>query len=188
MASFLENMLRLNLSRSVPKERVIEEPDFNPFQEGAFSPALNKAADFGQDIKQGGFNILDKLGTITGLDGSPAWAHGLDIDLQKGQPVPNAVSGTVDFVGERGGFGNQVRIKGDDGNTYWYSHLDMPQVKVGQRIGAGQNLGLGGNTGYTIPGPGGDGSHLDLTALDPQGRYIAPRKLAEMLRTFNPFS
>lgn len=167
----------LDLLRNAPRqEEPVQqpEPDFNPFSNAPQSPV----SDF--TPQKGGYNILNSLGQITGL-GSPLWGHGLDIDLKKGDPVSNAFSGVVDFVGNRGGFGKQVRVKGDDGREYWYSHLDMPEVKTGQRVGAGQRLGLGGNTGNVIPGPGGDGSHLDLTVLE-GGKYLPPSLIAQMLR------
>lgn len=152
-------------------------------QQVPFSNFLQKPQQT-ESMSDGGFNILKKLGQVTGLDGSSLWKWGADIDLSKGQPVPNAMSGLVEFVGPRGGFGNQVRVKGDDGKTYWYSHLDAPQVQVGQRLGAGMNVGLGGNTGNTIPGKGQDGSHLDLTVLDERGRYVPARSVIDLLKSF----
>lgn len=125
---------------------------------------------------------LSKLGPITGLDGSSLWKWGLDIDLKMGQPVPALVGGQVIAVAPNGGFGNQVKIRAADGTEFWYSHLQNGTVKVGQTIQRGQIIGLGGNTGNTIPGPGGDGSHLDLTAKDPQGNYISPRTIAQLAR------
>lgn len=121
-------------------------------------------------------NPLD-LGPITSY-GSPYWEHGLDIDLQKGQPVGSPVSGKVTFVGNRGGFGKQIRIKDTQGREYWLSHLDDFDVELGQDVQAGQAIGLGGNSGKVIPGPQGDGSHLDLTVVDEQGNFIPPDRIA----------
>lgn len=125
---------------------------------------------------------LSTLGSITGLNGSPLWKHGLDIDLKIGQPVRNAVGGTVIAVAPNGGFGNQVKIRAADGTEYWYSHLQKGTVKVGQHVPKGAIIGLGGNSGNTIPGKGGDGSHLDLTAKDRNGNYIPPSKIAQLLK------
>lgn len=125
---------------------------------------------------------LSTLGPITGLDGSSLWKWGLDIDLKKGQPVPALVGGQVIAVAPNGGFGNQVKVRAADGTEYWYSHLQNGSVKVGQTIQRGQIIGLGGNTGNTIAGPGGDGSHLDLTAKDKNGNYISPRAIAALAR------
>tara|TARA_R110000868_G_C10972640_1_gene770670 strand:- start:6458 stop:10870 length:4413 start_codon:yes stop_codon:yes gene_type:complete len=128
-------------------------------------------------------NILPSLGPITGIDGSSLWKWGLDVDLQKGQPVPAAVGGQVIASARNGGFGNQVKILGDDGREYWYSHLDK-RIAPGQRVNAGQIIGLGGNTGNVIPGRGGDGSHLDLTVVE-NGRYIPARNVAALLKSYS---
>ncbi len=45
----------------------------------------------------------------------------------------------------------------------------------------GQLLGTGGNTGTTVPGKGGDGSHLDLTVKRPDGTYMSPREIEQRL-------
>lgn len=140
------------------------------------SPSFNNDLSRSQN---GSPNLL-KLGQVTGY-GSPLWQHGLDIDLKKGDPVPAPVSGTVEFVGEKGGFGNQVRIKDANGNSHWLSHLDSASVRPGQQITAGEIVGKGGNTGRTIPGKGGDGSHLDYTVMGANGQYIPPRQIAQFL-------
>jgi murein DD-endopeptidase MepM/ murein hydrolase activator NlpD len=131
-------------------------------------------------LKEGQTLYLKTLGPITGLDGSPLWRHGLDIDLKKGDPVRNAVTGKVLAVAPNGGFGLQVKVKGVDGREYWYSHLDGANVKVGQTIPAGSMLGRGGNSGKTIAMGGGDGSHLDLTVKQ-NGKYMPPRQIKRLL-------
>lgn len=146
---------------------------FNDFME-------NPEAD-SSNVSQG-FNLLKSLGPITGL-GSPLWDKGLDIDLQKGDPVKSPVSGLIDFVGKQGGFGNQVRVKGDDGREYWLSHLDAIKANPGQRIAAGQDIGVGGNTGNVIPGPGGDGSHLDLTVRK-DNKFLDAGAVRDLLNSF----
>jgi len=71
----------------------------------------NSFGGFIDNAKSKTFNILKSLGQITGIDGSSLWKEGLDIDLQKGDPVPSPVGGTVSFVGPRGGFGNQEGLQ-----------------------------------------------------------------------------
>jgi murein DD-endopeptidase MepM/ murein hydrolase activator NlpD len=90
---------------------------------------------------------------------------GADIDLKKGDPVYTPVSGEVIFVGPNGGYGNQIKIRDDNGNEVWLAHLDSGTVQVGQRVSAGQLVGIGGNTGNVISGKGGDGSHLDIRVV-----------------------
>ena len=147
-----------------------------------------------EDIRQGlqelGFNKVGKtiastpylktLGAITGLDGSPYWKYGLDIDLKKGHPVRSPVSGKVLAAKYNGGFGLQVKIQGDDGREYWLSHLDATDLKPGQRIALGETVGKGGNTGKVIKVGGGVGSHLDLTVKE-KGKYLAARQVKKLL-------
>lgn len=147
--------------------------------DGAPTQSFNQV---GGDTKPAVSNPL-QLGAITGF-GSPLWKHGLDIDLQTGDPVPTPVDGVVDFVGEEGGFGKQVRITDAKGNSVWLSHLSGFDVKVGDKVKAGQQIGKGGNTGSTIPGAGGDGSHLDLTVKKPDGTFMNPKEIYNALTKF----
>jgi murein DD-endopeptidase MepM/ murein hydrolase activator NlpD len=124
-------------------------------------------------------NVLG-LGKITGY-GSPLWEHGLDIDLKIGDPVPSPATGKVVFVGNNGGFGKQVQIETAKGNKVWLSHLDSFDVKEGDYVTKGSQIGKGGNTGKTIPGAKGDGSHLDLTVEKPDGTFYKPQEIYKIL-------
>lgn len=136
------------------------------------------------DIKRiGGENYVGSIGPVTAYgsydaEGNEVWRHGLDIDVTKGQQLFSPVAGVVtDVVYSNEGFGNQVKIVDDLGNELWFSHLDAASVAVGQEIKAGQALGAGGNSGFVIPGPGGDGSHLDLTIVRGDGNFMTPHEV-----------
>lgn len=132
-------------------------------------------------------------GTITGIDGSSLWRHGLDFVLEggRGARVPSPFSGTVTFVGDRGGFGRQIRIETEDGSEVWLSHLQDANVKKGQPIRQGQLIGKQGNTGNVLGGRGeklskaqvaqGRGTHLDLTIVKPRGGFYTAREVAAIL-------
>lgn len=122
---------------------------------------------------------LKTLGTITGIDGSPVWKYGLDVDLKKGDPVKSPVSGKVIASAFEKGFGNTVKIQDSTGQVWRLSHLDQ-RIKAGGTIKAGQVIGLGGNTGTVIKGKGGDGSHLDITVYR-NGKPIAAREVKKLL-------
>lgn len=124
---------------------------------------------------------LKTLGPITGINGSSLWEYGLDVDLKVGDPVKTPASGTVIAAAPNGGFGNQVKIRTNDGQEIWLSHLDSGIVKVGQVVQAGQLIGYGGKTGNTIPGPGGDGSHLDITMKDINGKLLSAPQVKSYL-------
>jgi|1_EtaG_2_1085319.scaffolds.fasta_scaffold01663_2 murein DD-endopeptidase MepM/ murein hydrolase activator NlpD len=142
-------------------------------------------------------------GAVSGF-GSPLWEHGLDYVLAggKGAPLKTPVGGTVTAVvggysnpsagplptaqakKQNQGFGNQVKIRLDDGSEVWFSHLDSigdvdgRQLRVGDVITAGQVIGSQGNTGMTM---GKKSTHLDITMLDGNGNFIPPREIYNML-------
>lgn len=80
---------------------------------------------------------------------------GIDIDLNKGEPVAAAFDGKVRIATKNnGGFGNVVIIMHSNGLETVYAHLSKLKVKTGQIVLSGQTIGLGGNTGRSR------GSHL----------------------------
>lgn len=129
-----------------------------------------------------GDDYFSNLGAITGPNGSAKWSWGLDVDVKKGDPVPSPVSGTVIATKENGGFGKQVQIKGDDGNTYWLSHFDGYVANVGDKVTAGQIVGIGGNTGDVYSESGGDGSHVDITIFKPDGSKMTAPQVQQHIR------
>lgn len=92
----------------------------------------------------------------------PQNRYALDFAAEEGTPVVAAregvvmqVEGDFDKAGlnqeKYGGRANFVRIVHDDGTMALYAHL-KPEgvlVRVGQRVRAGQQIGLSGNTGFT---------------------------------------
>ena len=105
--------------------------------------------------------------------------HALDFAAEIGTPVLAARGGTVmqvesDFSKaglkrERyGGRANFVRILHDDGSMALYAHLkaDGALVRVGQRVAAGQQIGLSGNTGFTT------GPHLHFAVQVNRGMRL----------------
>jgi murein DD-endopeptidase MepM/ murein hydrolase activator NlpD len=73
----------------------------------------------------------------------------LDIAASEGTPVVAAASGTVVLVGNRGytGGGNVVWIQHGAKLYTTYNHLSYWNVRVGQKVSAGQRVGLVGHTG-----------------------------------------
>lgn len=74
--------------------------------------------------------------------------HGLDIDLDVGDTVLAAFAGRVRYAQyNKGGFGNLVIIRHYNGLETYYAHLSKITVEVDQEVGAGELIGLGGQTG-----------------------------------------
>jgi murein DD-endopeptidase MepM/ murein hydrolase activator NlpD len=83
---------------------------------------------------------------------------GIDIDLfsNPNAPVGAAASGTVTFAGGNAccSYGLYVIVDHGNGLQTLYAHFSQINVSVGQKVSAGQILGLGGRTGYAT------GNHL----------------------------
>lgn len=83
------------------------------------------------------------------------WHTGTDLDLQTGDPVYAAFDGIVRIVGWNGdGYGRYVLVRHYNGLETLYGHLSKQTVEQGQFVKAGDQLGLGGNTGRSY------GAHL----------------------------
>lgn len=81
--------------------------------------------------------------------------NGIDIDLEVGDVVRSCWAGKVRYAKfNEGGFGNLVIVRHYNGLETFYAHLSKLSVVPNQEVEAGQELGLGGNTGHSR------GSHL----------------------------
>ncbi|MEU8571547.1 M23 family metallopeptidase [Streptomyces pathocidini] len=89
------------------------------------------------------------LGSTFGLGGSH-WANkhsGQDFVVPTGTKVRAAHTGTVVTAGWGGAYGNNIVIK-HGANTYTqYGHLSKLEVRVGQQVTTGQEIGKSGSTG-----------------------------------------
>lgn len=128
--------------------------------------------------------------TITGANGSSVWANGLDMVVNGGYgaEIISPFSGTViETKKSDTGFGNQVKLKLDNGDEAWFSHLNSFGVKQGDRISKGAVIGTQGNSGTVTDMSGnrynaeqkksGKGTHLDLTMKRADGSYYSPQEV-----------
>ncbi len=94
--------------------------------------------------------------------------QGVDLPLQRGEPVGAAFSGKVRLSKYYRGYGNLVIIRHENGLETFYAHLSERCVEAGQWVDAGDKIGLGGSTGRST------GPHLHFEtrykgyAFDPQ--------------------
>lgn len=93
---------------------------------------------------------------------------GIDIRAHMGWPVTAFKPGTVIRAGENGPLGLSVDIRQEDGMTARYGHMSKTLVKTGQRVTAGEPVGLVGCTGRTT------GAHLHFGLLDASGKAVDP--------------
>jgi LysM repeat protein len=97
---------------------------------------------------------------------------GVDINLETGDPVSCAFDGKVRIAQKSKTYGNVVVVRHNNGLETYYAHLSKLIVQPGQDVVAGQELGLGGNTGHS------HGSHLHFEVRY-KGQPIDPTSLID---------
>ena len=99
--------------------------------------------------------------------------QGTDIDLETGDPIYATFDGRVRICTYvRGGYGNLVVIRHDNGLETFYGHLSEIMVKPNEWVTAGQQIGKGGNTGRST------GSHLHYE-MRYKGQTFDPERLID---------
>ena len=74
--------------------------------------------------------------------------QGVDIPIKTGDPVYATFNGRVRISEyNRGGYGNLIIVRHDNGLETYYGHLSERLVQSGEWVEAGQIIGLGGSTG-----------------------------------------
>lgn len=101
-------------------------------------------------------------------------AHqGVDLSLKAGEPIYAVFSGRVRISQyNRGGYGNLVIIRHDNGLETYYAHLSERLVSPNQWVEAGQIIGLGGSTGRST------GPHLHFETRY-YGQSFDPERLID---------
>ena len=80
--------------------------------------------------------------------------YGIDLAMPTGTPIYSTFDGTIRVAKWNKSYGNLIVIRHDNGLETYYAHLSRIQVKPGQEVKAGEQIGLAGNTGRSY------GSHL----------------------------
>ena len=97
-----------------------------------------------------------------------AFHNGIDIGAACGTPVTTPWPGTVVKATSSASLGNYVEVANSNGITSTYAHLSVISVKVGAKVGGGQQIGLVGTTGLST------GCHLHF-ATARNGAGFDPR-------------
>lgn len=99
--------------------------------------------------------------------------QGVDLPLKMGDPVYATFCGRVRISQyNKGGYGNLVIIRHDNGLETYYGHLSERMVEPGQWVEAGQIIGLGGSTGRST------GPHLHFETRY-YGQSFDPERLID---------
>ncbi|MFV1963547.1 MAG: M23 family metallopeptidase, partial [Acidimicrobiia bacterium] len=83
------------------------------------------------------------------ITGKTRMHTGLDMHGDAGTPILAAEDGKVIFSGIKGGYGKAIMIDHGGGMVTLYAHQSKLLVKEGQRVVAGDVIGLIGSTGLS---------------------------------------
>ena len=97
--------------------------------------------------------------------------NGVDYGAPTGTPVRTVGDGVVESAGRMNGYGNVVQIRHAGARTTVYAHLSRIDVRPGQRVEQGQNIGAVGATGWAT------GPHLHFE-FRINGQFQDPLKVA----------
>jgi murein DD-endopeptidase MepM/ murein hydrolase activator NlpD len=101
-----------------------------------------------------GYRLTGRFGNTSSLWRS---AHtGLDFAAPSGKPIRAVAGGVVVSTGYDGSYGNKTVVRLNGGTELWYCHQSEIDVRPGQRVKAGQEIGAVGSTGNAT------GPHLHL--------------------------
>ena len=103
----------------------------------------------------------------------PRWGtfhYGIDMAAPEGTPFYAAGDGTVVEAGPMSGFGNAIMVKHADGTITVYGHEEKLLVHKGEKVKAGQLIGLvgseGESTGYHL--------HFEIRVGSENGDKVDP--------------
>lgn len=105
---------------------------------------------------------------VAPIKGATDLHQGIDIAVPEGTPVYATANGEIEYIRDQGSErgGKYVVVKHSDGFRTGYFHLSNNQVKkVGDKVKAGDIIGISGNTGNST------GPHLDYRVF-----YTQPNK------------
>nr|WP_298412908.1 peptidoglycan DD-metalloendopeptidase family protein [uncultured Halomonas sp.] len=122
----------------------------------SLDPAFNRHPFSGDYRISSSFNLRRKHP----ISGRVSPHRGTDFAMRTGTPVKSPASGrVVKAAYQKGGAGNYLVIRHDNGYKTRYMHLSKRLVREGERVKMGQQIALSGNTG------GSTGPHLHYEVM-----------------------
>ncbi len=146
-----------------------DSPDYSVDGKIVIANGITATAGDGQESDEFPAYWAPSLRQFVNYDGHNGYDFGLVY-----QPVLAAAAGTIRFAGWNSsdpyaGYGQMVLIQHEDGYVTLYGHLSRIEVKQGQKVEAGEEIGISGTTGNS------SGPHLhfsvfhDCNVVDPYG-------------------
>jgi len=120
----------------------------------------------------GGYRVTTPFKAIDKLH--PHGHKGLDLAMPSGTEIHAITGGRVSFAGFDDKLGNYVKVHNFDGTDIIYGHLKEVDVKTGDFLIRGQDIGQSGSTGHST------GPHLHLQ-VSKDGELIDPTSYAKGL-------
>ncbi|MCI6218251.1 MAG: peptidoglycan DD-metalloendopeptidase family protein [Helicobacter sp.] len=104
--------------------------------------------------------------------------YGVDYAAPKGTKVVSAGNGVVSFVGKKGGYGNVIEIRHENGLKTIYAHLDSfaPGMQSGRPVKRGQYIAKVGSTGLSTGPHLHFGVYKNNRPINPLGNIKTDRK------------
>jgi hypothetical protein len=130
-------------------------------------------------VKEMKFQLTGKFGELSPVrDFKPH--SGIDLAMPEGTTLRSVADGVVDRVYEGTGLiGKGLSVKFPDGTRAIYGHMNEVKAHVGDRLNAGDIVGLSGNTGNST------GPHLHFGLKDANGSVLDPTPYADKLASIS---
>ena len=187
-----EELITLSNGMKISEKYFTNEEYFNVWDSKNVNPYDYPLKHFNDTV------VIELYNKMKGLDWAPPirntkinsnygqrwyrWHHGVDLDLEIGDPVYAAFDGVVRIAKyNRGGYGNYVMLRHENGLETLYGHLKSYNVQEGDFVKAGSMIGLGGNTGRST------GAHLHFEVRY-KGHAFNPKYLYDFTRDRLHFS
>jgi hypothetical protein len=125
------------------------------------------------------FRLTGKFGELSPVRDFRSHS-GIDLAMPEGTTLRSVANGVVDKVFDgSGAIGKGLSVKMPDGTRTIYGHMNEVKAHVGEKVHAGEVLGLSGNTGNST------GPHLHFGMKDANGHVIDPTPHAEQLASIS---
>lgn len=111
-------------------------------------------------------------------EGGKRQHEGTDIFGKEGTLIISVSAGKIEQIGWNRLGGERVGVRGDDGNYYYYAHLQTiaSELHKGDKVDKGTKLGTMGHTGDAVTTP----DHLHFGIQLPDGTWINPYRFLKV--------
>jgi murein DD-endopeptidase MepM/ murein hydrolase activator NlpD len=143
---------------------------------GGGNPGFGSGFNTGMGARGGG-NVTAGYGSKdnSGIWSSTGGVHkGTDFAMPIGSPVAATLGGTVSSIDAGADYGTSVVIDHGGGLQTVYGHLSQREVKLGDKVAAGQRIGKSGDTGNTT------GPHLHYEVRQGKNNPVDPSVLSSV--------